>query len=301
MKKRLLISFSGGRTSAYMTWWLLHEWKDRHNWLIEVVFANTGLEAEGTLFFVDECAHEWGINITWLEYSPRDLSYKLGPVLFERDEKEKPINTGWQADPKIVTYETASRKGEPFEKMIQLTGITSSNVPLCSSILKATTIKTYAREFLKWKKFYTAIGIRSDEEDRRSVKAKNNRLIYPFLDIHPTNKDQVKEFWDNQPFDLHIHPDEGNCINCWKKNNNLLIRNARRAPISFLWWQEMTNKYGFHNPRNTDLVPPFNFYRGNRSPADFIMLGQLNSTDLLNIDLNNEDDPSGCTESCEAF
>ena len=100
-KKKLVITFSGGRTSGYMLWWLHNEWQDRDNWEKIVIFTNTGKEAEGTLFFVDECAAEWGIDIIWLEGYPRD------------------IGKGYSVQHKIVTYETASRKGEPFEALIK--------------------------------------------------------------------------------------------------------------------------------------------------------------------------------------
>ncbi len=111
-KKKLLISFSGGKTSAYMLWWLWHHWPDRHNWDVVVVFANTGKEAEGTLFFVEECSLDWGIPVVWVEYVP----VKTGK--------------GWGVSHRVLDYESASRKGEPFEAMIQCLGIPSANVPL---------------------------------------------------------------------------------------------------------------------------------------------------------------------------
>ena len=53
------ISFSGGRTSAYMLWRVLQE----NNGLpkeAKVCFANTGKEEEATLRFVRDCGEQWG-------------------------------------------------------------------------------------------------------------------------------------------------------------------------------------------------------------------------------------------------
>ena len=141
MKDKLLITFSGGRTSAYMTWWLFNEWKDRDNWDKLVVFANTGKESEGTLFFVDECANEWNIDIKWIEGYPSE------------------IGKGWSVNHKLVSYETASRNGEPFEAMIKKLGIPFQSAPFCSPQLKTAPIKNYLRS-IGWTKYYTAIGIR---------------------------------------------------------------------------------------------------------------------------------------------
>ncbi|MEO7048735.1 MAG: hypothetical protein ABI091_25765 [Ferruginibacter sp.] len=66
MKNKLLVSFSGGRTSAYMTWWLYNRWEDRNDWDMICVFSNTGKEVEGTLEFVEECCKRWDIPINWV-------------------------------------------------------------------------------------------------------------------------------------------------------------------------------------------------------------------------------------------
>lgn len=66
-----IISFSGGRTSAYM----LHRIIQAHGGTLPddviPVFANTGREMPATLDFVRDCSAAWGINVVWLEFTGR--------------------------------------------------------------------------------------------------------------------------------------------------------------------------------------------------------------------------------------
>lgn len=287
MKKKLLISFSGGRTSAYMVWWLLNEWQDRHNWEIIVVFANTGKEAEGTLFFVDECAQEWGINIVWVEAKCKDEN---GIPFSEK---------GWSVHHKVVIYETASRNGEPFEEMISVLGIPSTNAPFCSVQLKRKAIESYARS-IGWEGHYTAIGLRVDEAVERMNKNYHAlKIIYPFIHLKPTVKRQISEWWGKQSFDLDIDPDEGNCDGCWKKDELRLVRLAVKKPQIFNWWELMVEKYGHLNPREVDQQPPFQFYRGQKSVLDIRKLADMSQAELKQLTLFEPLD--GCAESCEVY
>lgn len=87
------ISFSGGRTSAYMLHQILAvngDLPDR----VKVVFANTGREMPETLDFVQECSDRWGVPIVWVEDAARG-----GEALFD-----------------VVSHNSASREGEPFAR-----------------------------------------------------------------------------------------------------------------------------------------------------------------------------------------
>lgn len=287
MKQKLLISFSGGRTSAYMLWWLFNEWPDRDNWDKIVVFANTGKEVEGTLFFVDECSQEWNIPIIWVEAKCKD-------------ETGKPFSDkGWAVKHRIVTYETASRKGEPFEEMISMLGIPSTEAPFCSYQLKREAIKSYAKS-IGWNDCYTAIGIRYDEaDDRVSGNWISNKLFYPFVFEKQVTKRDISIWWSNQSFDLNINPDEGNCDNCWKKDFPRLARNMIRVPNSFIWWEEMENKYKMFKPRDNETTPPYYFFRGQKSVLDIRKMAEMSQAELKQLSMFYPSD--GCQESCEVF
>ena len=50
VKKKLLVTFSGGETSAFMSYWLHKHKRDEYE--IVFVFANTGMESNETLLFI---------------------------------------------------------------------------------------------------------------------------------------------------------------------------------------------------------------------------------------------------------
>ncbi len=263
-----------------MLWWLWFHWPERHDYEMIVVFANTGKEAEGTLFFVEECSLEWGIPITWIEAVPKDGG------------------KGWGVACKIIDYQTASRNGEPFEAVIQRLGIPSTNAPFCSDQLKGRAISAYCAS-IGWRGYLKAIGIRVDEAERAKPSKRKKRTVYPLLHWNPKTKKEISFWWYGQDFELDIHPDDGNCDNCWKKDHARLARNMIRKPRSFDWWQDMLDKYDHHNPRNTTLKPPFNFFRGNLSVKDIRTLSLLPPEKIMHE--VKKWGKSGCSESCEAF
>lgn len=214
-----VISFSGGRTSGYMLYKIL----EAHNMSLPddaiVIFANTGKEEEATLEFVKACSDNWNVKIHWVEYQPA----------------EKPADR-W----KEVTFETASRNGEPFMALIhESTGYLPNPVArICTAQLKIRTIHNFLKakgwkhnENMDW------VGIRADEM-RRAAKIDRSRTP---LVTDGVTKQTVGEFWKSQPFDLGL-PNmngvtmHGNCDLCYLKPVHQIVSLIKEKPSRADWW-----------------------------------------------------------------
>lgn len=297
---KLAISFSGGRSSALMTWLCLYDEKYRDYEKV-VCFANTGWEHPATLDFVRDCDEHWGFNTVWLEAV-------VDPI----------ADVGIRH--KIVDYKTASRNGEPFKAMAAKYGLPNPTSPMCTSRLKEDVLHSY-RKSLGWvggknRNYYTAIGIRADEIDRFSAKAKELKIIYPLAEFGIT-KAKVNMILGEKPWDLKLPSDaEGNCRGCWKKSDRKLFTLAKTAPDAFKVARELEEAYGHVKAKYPDGTPykatgpdgRRHMYRGHRDSTDILQqakeLQEMRLyTDQTQISIFDAllDLGGSCDQGCEAF
>jgi len=279
MKETIVVSFSGGKTSAFMSQWLIKEYGHLYNFIF--IFANTGQECEETLIFVDRCDKEFGLNVVWVE------------------AVVNPIH-GKGITHKVVDFKTASRKGEPFEAHISKSGIPNANKPQCSDRLKALPIEHY-KKVNGLKGFRHCIGIRKDEEKRKSEGSiKKFNIIYPLCDWADIDKQDVNSFWEGMPFTLELDEHQGNCKTCWKKSDKKLWLIALEEPEKFTFMLTMEDKYQHVKP-NDDGKPRV-FFRKHRGVNDLMAEAEsMDAKSLRKMIGYADDQDSGCSESCEAY
>ena len=208
-----IINFSGGRTSAYLTKRLIDEGGD-----YLVTFQNTGKELPQTLDFVNECDKRWNLGIVWLEYRR--------PATFE-----------------VVTYETASRNGEPYDQLLEQrpSAIPNMQFRYCTMELKIMTLKRYLKSIGVTD--YTSFnGIRYDEPRRwQKVKDSDIDVELPLVSWKITKAD-VLNWWKCQEFDLMVNEPYGNCDCCFLKGKGKLATIAKEKPELFDWWISKESK-----------------------------------------------------------
>jgi hypothetical protein len=276
-KERLIVSASGGRTSMMMAIWADEVLSDTYD--IKYLFCNTGQEHEETLKFVKRVSEAWELDITWLE------------AVTHKGRKGCTY--------KEVTFETASRNGEPFEAMIKKYGIPNKGYPHCNRELKLNPMFDWRRKNFVGAKF--AVGIRLDEMDRMSTKAEEYGVIYPFISMRPTYKQDVLDWWMDYPeLDLRIPEHHGNCKWCWKKSDRKIKTIALDNPEFLCFPDQMEQKYTNVRPERGEQV----FFRAKRSAREMAGEAVLTTFDKFTDPHEYDRDldaANGCSESCEAF
>jgi len=191
-----------------------------------VCFANTGKEHPATLQFVKECQENWGVPIVWVERVFDDTKFK------------------------VVTFDTASRNGEPFDQLITKRKYLPNPVArFCTSELKVFAISYYLKS-VGMTEGTMAIGLRADEP--RRVKKVQGDVRNGFDSDCPVSRaghtlEDVESYWRSSPFDLHLPNNDrafGNCDLCFLKSRSMTDRVLKHDESSAQWWIDQEAKIG---------------------------------------------------------
>ena len=218
-----VISFSGGRTSAYM----LNQFIKANDGILpdnyHALFCNTGKECEETLAFVQRCRDEWETEIVWLEYAEKKTF-------------------------KQVDYGSASRNGEPFEQLItDRNCLPNSQMRFCTGELKVLTIDRYMKS-IGINDYTTAIGIRADEPLRVVKMRAKEDYIVPLASENIGVRD-IRDFWEEQGFNLELPTLQdgkclySNCDLCFLKGHGIKLSLIHEG-VDPDWWIEQENRIG---------------------------------------------------------
>lgn len=245
IKGPALISFSGGRTSAYMLWRIVQAHGGKLPKDVIVAFANTGREREETLRFVYECGARWCVDIRWLEFVT-DL---------------KSVGPAGRID--VVGFNSASRNGEPLDRLIARKQSLFSTLRgrWCTDFAKVRTLTDYMATLgYEPGEFIEVIGFRADEYDRvveLPLRPRNvaRRFAFPLAKAGVRRRD-VEAFWWGvgctfesstrpQGFDLELKKGTGNCDHCPFLGEKTRIARARQNPKGLDWWRRHEEERNF--------------------------------------------------------
>lgn len=257
-----LLSFSGGRTSAYMLYQVIAAHGGRLPPYVYVVFANTGREREETLRFVHECSIRWDVHIWWVEWRPPGPRTKAAACPHRRRGRCDDCRSQALIDNAIKRFETvgfnsADRSGRWFAELLRRKQyLPNQDMRYCTTTLKIETMKWFmvAQGLTHW---FNMVGLRADEPSRvLKQMARNNEAKERWVSGCPLfvagvtervvwefwlgrNKDPRKlEYYLPQGFDLGLRKHEGNCDLCFLKGRANKAAVLRDAPWVADWWIE---------------------------------------------------------------
>lgn len=287
MKK--VISFSGGRTSAY----LVNLFKLDPT--AHFVFMDTGAEHPATYQFIKDIVKHWEIDLVCLR------------VVFNPK-----MNKGGSY--KIVSLNELKQDLEPWREMVKKYGSPYYDLPFCTARMKTEPFEKYCNDTFGKNNYERWIGIRYDEPKRLPIeilnslglpvhkKAVKQKQGFRYLaEISEFEKNDILDWWEKQPFDLAITEHLGNCVFCIKKGLNKVALASKDEPEQFVKWVEATE--GNHVRSEGRKYNHHRMYRERLHGSDIAEIYKEHSRDELYNSLRSSKryESGSCSESCEAL
>lgn len=271
-----VVSFSGGRTSAYLVY--LMEQKRFSGADVHYVFMDTGAEHPKTYEFIRNIVHRWGIPLVCIRMVALPMNKGVGYRVVPVDELEPDLT--------------------PFRDMLHKYGAPDAARPHCSNKMKERPFQRYCKE--RFGKDYTTwLGIRADEPLRLGER-KGVRFL---AELTSATKQDILNWWSTQPFDLEVNEHLGNCVFCVKKADGKLNLAIRDESMMFLAFNDLVSgddvrTEGLKNPEQSRKM-----YRGHRTLVEMALLFPGLSRDELfaKLKMMRAFDSGTCSESCEVF
>lgn len=277
MSDRHVVSFSGGRTSAYLVH--LMEMRRAAGEEVYYTFMDTGAEHPKTYEFIRNVVRHWNIPLVCLRV---DINPELGEANSYR----------------IVDANEIGPDLQPWRDICAKYGTPYFGSPLCTRAMKTEVFQRYCADTFGKGEYHTWLGIRADEPKR----LKERPGVSYLADISPFEKEDILEWWKEQPFDLQIPEHLGNCVFCIKKGLNKIALAARDEPdLAADFWEMIkapTVRTVEGRQHDGDIM-----YRKHHSLESVIALFAEHSRDEIASTIRGGGgyDTGSCTESCEAM
>ncbi len=272
MKK--VVSFSGGRTSAYLCYLIKKKYGDD----VDFVYMDTGAEHPKTYEFIRKVNDAFNLNLTCLR-TDFDTAIGKGNKYHE------------------VSIDEIGPDLKPFRQMMAKYGVPYIGGMFCTDRMKLVPFTKYCQEKYGKKGYETWLGIRADEPKRLGKKGGIRYLA----EISDFDKEDILDWWSEQEFDLDIPEWLGNCVFCPKKSN-LKLAAAQRDEPGF-YHEYLTELYSSSVRHDNKTGHWSKMYRGKQSLQDLIATFDGSTGEEIKSRLRGGKmtDTGSCSESCEVF
>ena len=275
MSKYNVISFSGGRTSAYMIHRIQTMVSQGLIDNVKYVFMDTGAEHPKTYEFIRQVVRHFEIDLVCLR-AVMTTEVGIGPKYKE------------------VCIDDICADYGPWKEMIKCYSTPTVKMPMCTDRMKTAPYLKYCNDTFGRNNYTTWLGMRIDEPKR--IKAQKG---FRYLaEISPMDKQDILGWWKDQSFDLGIEEWLGNCVFCIKKGVNKIALAAINEPELAADFWDMLNTQPLRIIE-TRVDAPLVMYRGSntfQSAQD--LFTDVGRDEILSRMRGNN---GGCAESCEVF